>query len=93
MTGVFEVLLRKPARGANKNMGPALSGRKLVKYSRSLGHYRLACGKPDSRNLVAESLVNSVRFDKAGGGDQRVTSTRQFLSLAFTSICKPKWSL
>jgi hypothetical protein len=86
MTGVFEVLLRKPARGATKNMGPALSGRKLVEYSRSLCHYRLTRGKPDSKNALAQSLVNSVRFDKAGGGDQCATSTRQFLSLAFTSI-------
>jgi hypothetical protein len=33
-----------------------------------------------------KSLVNSVRFDKAGGGDQRIASTRQSLNLAFTWI-------
>jgi hypothetical protein len=71
-------------------MGPALSGRKLVKYSRSLGHYRLVCGKPDSRNVLAKSLVNSVSFDKAGGGDGALLPHVRFLNLAFTLIRRPR---
>ena len=50
------------ADGTNRNMGPAWSARKLVKYSR----IAWLAANPIPRTTFPNRLVNSFRFDKAG---------------------------
>jgi hypothetical protein len=64
-------------------MGPALPGRKLVKYSLVIGHESPCLQQVRFPECARQSLVNSVRFDKAGRGDQRVTSSRRFFEFGF----------